>query len=57
MVKNKKKFISDIDLNRSSKGCIPCYSECKKIDKRINDRKISEIKNREVPHILKVFDF
>jgi len=31
--------------------------ECKKIDKRINERKISEIKTKEVPHILKVFDF
>ncbi len=57
MVKNKKKFISDIDFNKSSKGCTPCYLECKKIDKRINDRKISEIKTKEVPHILKVFDF
>ena len=57
MVKDKKKFISDIDFKKSSKGCTPCYLECKKIDKRINDRKISEIKTKEVPHILKVYDF
>ena len=56
-MKVKKKFMSNIDYNKSSKTCSPCNLECKKIDKRINDRKISEIKTREVPRILKVFDF
>ncbi|MDA9698083.1 hypothetical protein N9U81_01605 [Candidatus Pelagibacter sp.] len=56
MVKEKK-FISDIDLNKSSKACSPCMLECEKINKRINKRKISEIKTEEVPHILKVFNF
>ena len=57
MVKDKRKFISDIDYNNSSKACSPCNLECKKINKRINDRKLSEIKTKEVPHILKVFNF
>ena len=52
-----KKFISNIDYNKSSKACSPCLLECKKIDKRINDRRLSKIKTKEVPHILKVFDF
>tara|TARA_B100000424_G_scaffold64494_1_gene47300 strand:+ start:136 stop:318 length:183 start_codon:yes stop_codon:yes gene_type:complete len=56
MVKEKK-FISDINLNKSSKACSPCMLECEKINKRINKRKISEIKTEEVPHILKVFNF
>ena len=56
-MKDKKKFMSDIDYNNSSKTCSPCNLECKKINKRINDRKLSEIKLKEVPHILKVFDF
>tara|TARA_A100001011_G_scaffold132188_1_gene139214 strand:- start:1327 stop:1497 length:171 start_codon:yes stop_codon:yes gene_type:complete len=56
-LKNKKKFISDIDLNKSSKACSPCKLECEKIDNRINKRKMSEIKTKEVPHILKVFNF
>ena len=56
-MKKEKKFISDIDLNKSSKPCSPCKLECEKIDKRINQRKISEIKTKEVPHILKVFNF
>ena len=56
-MKEKKKFMSDIDLNKSSKACSPCLSECKKIDKRINARKLSEIETKEVPHLLKVFNF
>jgi len=56
-VKEKKKFMSSVDLNKSSGTCSPCNLECKKINKRINDRKLSEIKTKEVPHILKVFNF
>ena len=56
-MKVKKKFMSNIDYNKSSKACSPCLLECKKINKRINDRKLSKIETKEVPHILKVFDF
>ena len=57
MLEAKKKFMSDIDYNNSSKSCSQCAEECKKIDKRINKRKLSEIKGSEFPHILKVFNF
>ena len=56
-MREKTKFISDVNLNKSSKPCSPCAAECKKIDKRINKRKLSEVKAKEVPHILKVFNF
>jgi len=56
-MKQEKKFISGIDLNKSSKPCSPCKSECEKINKRINQRKISQINTKEVPHIIKVFNF
>ena len=56
-MKEKKKFMSNIDLTKSSKACSPCHLECKKINKRINNRKLSEIETKEVPPILKVFDF
>ena len=56
-MKDKKEFISEIDYNKSSKGCSPCLSECKKINDRINKKDLSDIKDKEVPHILKVFDF
>ena len=53
----EKKFNSDINLNKSSSACSPCKSECEKINKRLNQRKNTEIKSKEVPHILKVFNF
>ena len=56
-MKKDKEFIFDIDLNKSSKACSPCKLECEKINKRINQRKISQINTKEVPHTLKVFNF
>ena len=57
MVTEKKEFMSDIDYNKSSKSCPQCAEECKKIDIRINKRKLSEIENKELPHLLTVFNF
>ena len=54
---DKKEFISEIDYNKSAESCLTCFLECEKINERINDRKLSEIKSKEVPHILKVFNF
>ena len=54
-----KKFephLLDIDYNKSSKACNPCALECKKIDKKVNNRKLSELKNNEVSYILNVFE-
>ena len=56
-MKKQKKFISDIDYNNSSNSCSPCLQECKKINERINKRKLEEINSKEVPHLLKVFNF
>ena len=54
-----KKFephLLDIDYNKSSKGCDPCSLECKKIDKKVNNKKLSELKDNEVSYILNVFE-
>jgi transposase len=56
-VKKEEKFMSEINLNKSSSTCSPCSQECEKINKRLNKRKIEEIDSKEVPHLLKVFDF
>jgi len=56
-VKKEEKFMSEIDLNKSSSACSPCSQECEKINKRLNKRKLEEIDSKEVPHLLKVFDF
>ena len=55
-MKEEKKFMSDVNLNKSAKPCNPCAEECKKINKRINKRKFSEIDTKDFPHILKVFN-
>ena len=49
--------MSEVDLTKSPRACSPCIQECKKINERINKRKMSQIKTKEVPHILKVFNF
>ncbi len=54
-----KKFeldLLDINYNKSSKSCEPCYLECEKIDKRVNNIKLSKIKDEEVSYILSVFE-
>ena len=53
----EKKFMSNIDYNKSASSCPTCSEECEKINKRINKRKLSDIKDKEFPHILKVFNF
>ena len=56
-MKEEKKFMSEVDLNKSSYACSPCSLEVKKINQRINKRKLEEIDSKEVPHLLKVFKF
>jgi hypothetical protein len=59
-----KKNLFDIDLNKSSdvygsqsqKACDPCAVECEKINRKINNRKLSDIKDEEVAHILSPFN-
>ena len=53
-----KKNLFNIDLDKSSdiygsqslKACDPCAAECKKINKKINDRKLSDIKDNSNLH-------
>jgi hypothetical protein len=59
-----KKNLFNIDENKSSdvygsqtlKACDPCAAECEKINRRINNRKLSDIKDDEVAHILSPFN-
>ncbi len=59
-----KKNLFYINLNNSSDDngslegqitCEPCSSECEKINKRINNRKLSEIEKDEALDILTPF--
>ena len=59
-----KKNLFNIDLDKSSdvygsqsqKACDPCTAECEKINRRINNRELSDIKDEEVAHILSPFN-
>ena len=59
-----KKNLFNINLNNTSdvygsqtlKACDPCAEEVKKINKKINNRKLSDIKDEEVAHILSPFN-
>ena len=57
-----KKNLFNKNYNNSSadkvslKACDPCATECKKINVKINGRKLSELKEEEVPHILSPFN-
>jgi len=57
VIKTKKEFISNIDYNKSASVCFICAKEYEKINRRVNKRKLSEIETKEVPHILKVFNY
>jgi hypothetical protein len=47
---------SDVYGLQSLKACDPCAEECKKINKKINNRKLSDITDEEVTHILSPFN-
>ena len=43
----------EIDLNKSSTGCVPCLNEAKKIDRQVNKRSLNEIKIDEIKKIVR----
>lgn len=42
----------EINLNKLKSGCSPCMSEAKKMEQRISNRRVSEIKIEEVKTII-----
>ena len=61
MRKNLFNFNLDISSvnNGSPEGqitCEPCLSQCEKIKKKINNRKLSEIGNDDIDRVINVFD-
>ena len=41
-----------IDLNKSSNGCTPCLNEVAKINNKVNNRSLNEIKINEIKKIV-----
>ena len=61
MKKNLFDFNLSISQNNSSSlegqiTCEPCSSECERIKRKINNRKLSEIKKNDIDHVINVFD-
>ena len=59
-----RKNLFDFNLSISQKNssslegqitCEPCLSECEKIKKKINNRKLSEIKDNDIDHVINIF--
>ena len=59
-----KKNLFNFDNNNSSNAsgsqvgqitCEPCANECKKIEIKINNRKLSDIKSEEIDRLISVF--
>ena len=59
-----KKNLFNFNKNNSSNAsgsqvgqitCEPCANECKKIEIKINNRKLSDIKNEEIDRLISVF--
>ncbi len=42
----------EINLNKLRTGCSPCMSEAKKMEQKISNRKVSELKIEEVKSII-----
>ena len=58
-----KKNLFNFDDNSSNASgsqvgqitCEPCANECKKIEIKINNRKLSDIKHQEIDRLISVF--
>ena len=59
----KNLFNFNLDISPCNNGspesqitCEPCLSQCEKIKKKINNRKLSEIENDDIDRVINVFD-
>ena len=55
VIEKKIKNLFQVDYNKSAFSCNPCMDACKKVNKKINGRKLSTVSNKEIKQILKVF--
>ena len=51
-----KQNLSDFNYNNSSECSLPCSSECKKIEEKINGRELSSLGEKQINEILNLFD-
>jgi Fe-S-cluster-containing dehydrogenase component len=55
LLKKKIKSLFNVDYNKSAKPCNPCMDACKKVNNKINGRKLSNVDKGEMKKLIKVF--
>ena len=53
-IKKIKSFFN-VNYNKSVSSCNPCMDACKKVNNKINGRKLSNVSNNEMKELIKVF--
>ena len=51
-----KKNLSNFDYNNSTECCLPCTSECKKVEEKVNGRELKDLEKSEIHEILDLFN-
>ena len=52
---NKNNFSNASGSQVGQMTCEPCVNECKKIEIKINNRKLTDIKHQEIDRLISVF--
>ena len=55
LLRKKIKNLFNVSYNKSAETCNPCMNACKKVNNKINGRKLSNVNNNEMKELLKVF--
>jgi Fe-S-cluster-containing dehydrogenase component len=55
MLLKKIKVLFTVSYNKSASSCNPCMDACKKVNKKINGRDLSNVSNNEMKKLIKVF--
>ena len=55
LLEKKIKSLFNVSYNKSTKSCNPCMNVCKKVNNKINGRKLSKVSNNEMKKLIKVF--
>ena len=53
-LKKKNKILFNVNYNKSATTCNPCMDACKQVSKKINERKLSNVSNKEIKELIKV---
>ena len=55
LLRKKIQDLFDVDYNKSAKSCSPCIDTCKKVNNKINGRKLLSVNTNDIKELIKVF--